>query len=159
MILLIALPRYCAIYILVKIEIKQKITNNYNIFNMSERSKKQSIGQYYITNGDLYVHYDEKTQSYFLSDKLIGSCVWDRTAGENFIRVSEVDKKGLYLTEFNKDSSKYVAKSRICAVCGVISSLCCSKCKYIFYCSPAHQKDHWQIHRNDCGTSFYTHAP
>lgn len=125
--------------------------------NFKKINKKTSTNQFYITDGTLYVHYNNKTLTYFISDKLNGACVWDRTTGENFLKETGADKKGLYLTELSANPSKYhVNKSQICAVCGIISTLCCSKCKYIFYCSKEHQLMHWQSHKNDCGTSFFT---
>jgi len=37
-----------------------------------------------------------------------------------------------------------------CAVCGVDGLHQCSVCKSIRYCSKAHQKLHWKVHKLNC---------
>lgn len=37
-----------------------------------------------------------------------------------------------------------------CAVCSVESKMKCSNCANAFYCSVAHQKDNWKVHKKEC---------
>jgi hypothetical protein len=48
--------------------------------------------------------------------------------------------------------------TRVCALChmtsedaGVPALLKCGRCKSAFYCSQAHQKEHWKYHKLECG--------
>lgn len=38
----------------------------------------------------------------------------------------------------------------LCAICGKPTLMCCSACKSVFYCSEAHQVQHWEAHAADC---------
>ncbi|KAJ7233031.1 hypothetical protein C8J57DRAFT_1382670 [Mycena rebaudengoi] len=42
------------------------------------------------------------------------------------------------------------APNRPCVVCGRATSLWCSRCQAIFYCSPEHLRDDWPRHRQQC---------
>ncbi|KAJ7233227.1 hypothetical protein C8J57DRAFT_1480398, partial [Mycena rebaudengoi] len=42
------------------------------------------------------------------------------------------------------------APNRPCVVCGRATSLWCSRCQAIFYCSPEHLRDDWPRHRRQC---------
>ena len=37
-----------------------------------------------------------------------------------------------------------------CAICGVVSTLKCSKCLSIYYCSAEHQLQDWSTHKLEC---------
>ena len=37
-----------------------------------------------------------------------------------------------------------------CAVCGAVSSMCCGKCRSVYYCGKEHQKGHWTTHKRLC---------
>ncbi|KAJ6562886.1 hypothetical protein DFH09DRAFT_1159825 [Mycena vulgaris] len=37
-----------------------------------------------------------------------------------------------------------------CAVCRTLSSTRCSQCSTAYYCSSAHQKAHWKVHKSMC---------
>lgn len=38
----------------------------------------------------------------------------------------------------------------LCAVCRKPTLMCCASCKSVFYCSEAHQIQHWREHMSDC---------
>ena len=42
--------------------------------------------------------------------------------------------------------------THLCEICGALARNKCSKCKAAWYCSRAHQRDHWRSHRHRCGT-------
>ncbi|CAD8122307.1 unnamed protein product [Paramecium sonneborni] len=41
-------------------------------------------------------------------------------------------------------------KLNLCAVCSLKTTLGCSQCKQVFYCSVEHQRTHWTIHQQSC---------
>ncbi|KAH3745312.1 hypothetical protein Pelo_13314 [Pelomyxa schiedti] len=43
-----------------------------------------------------------------------------------------------------------------CAVCGATTTLRCSRCKSVHYCSSAHQKQHWPTHKKSCNSTTTT---
>lgn len=46
-----------------------------------------------------------------------------------------------------------IASSRkLCAACGCLAPLACSRCKSINYCSSSHQRAHWKQHKPSCAT-------
>ncbi|CAG9315303.1 unnamed protein product [Blepharisma stoltei] len=52
------------------------------------------------------------------------------------------------LEESVSDSSRF-----LCAVCKRPTLMCCSACKAVFYCSEAHQIQHWESHLPECDIS------
>lgn len=42
---------------------------------------------------------------------------------------------------------------RLCGVCGIAASHRCSRCKAMYYCSAAHQREHWKVHKPNCNPS------
>ena len=38
----------------------------------------------------------------------------------------------------------------LCAICKKPTLMCCSACKSVFYCSEAHQIQHWDSHQHEC---------
>jgi hypothetical protein len=38
----------------------------------------------------------------------------------------------------------------VCAVCSSHALNKCARCKSVFYCSPAHQKEDWPAHKVQC---------
>lgn len=45
----------------------------------------------------------------------------------------------------------------ICQVCKDPAEKRCSVCKAVFYCSITHQKQHWPIHKQECGKPQQKH--
>ncbi|OMJ91242.1 hypothetical protein SteCoe_6218 [Stentor coeruleus] len=41
----------------------------------------------------------------------------------------------------------------LCAICKKPTLMCCSACKNVFYCSEAHQIQHWESHMHECAYS------
>jgi len=56
----------------------------------------------------------------------------------------------------SKKGRKKKEKERMCAMegCGVVGSSLkmCGRCKKVFYCTVAHQKEHWHTHKTACKT-------
>ena len=46
-----------------------------------------------------------------------------------------------------------------CIVCGCYASNVCSRCKKVYYCSKAHQKEHWKTHKLYCGDEAVQSSP
>ncbi|CAD8125026.1 unnamed protein product [Paramecium sonneborni] len=42
------------------------------------------------------------------------------------------------------------SKLNLCAVCSLKTTLGCSQCKSVFYCSVEHQRQHWSTHQQSC---------
>jgi pre-rRNA-processing protein TSR4 len=40
---------------------------------------------------------------------------------------------------------------KLCVICGCKADFKCSKCQMVNYCSKAHQKSHWNVHKKVCG--------
>lgn len=44
----------------------------------------------------------------------------------------------------------------LCSICKKPTLMCCSACKSVFYCSEAHQIQHWETHQHEC---IYSEPP
>lgn len=50
-------------------------------------------------------------------------------------------------------------KSKLCATCGCLGSMQCSRCKNINYCGVGHQRLHWKYHKALCCTEKTSEKP
>ena len=48
---------------------------------------------------------------------------------------------------------------RKCVVCGATSSQWCGGCGNVSYCGVKHQRQHWAVHKSQCGTVKTAHSP
>ena len=55
------------------------------------------------------------------------------------------------ILEENEEYADYDEFNReLCAICGSPSTSQCPRCMSVHYCCPAHQKNHWKSHKNEC---------
>lgn len=64
-------------------------------------------------------------------------------------------KKRPKLSKEARKMLKHMLLQRRCAHCGACTETlkACAKCKAAFYCSRDHQREHWRIHKTECGSN------
>jgi len=54
------------------------------------------------------------------------------------------------------DYSRNLTNEKLCVVCCKLSTLRCGRCKMLYYCTQAHQKQHYSAHSKTCVSSVPT---
>eukprot|EP01033_Poteriospumella_lacustris_P018085 gene18085-12974_t len=76
------------------------------------------------------------------------------TRGFKCLRVQLPKVNPLYPTDPTQPADHAVSpksiEDHLCALCGCRGKSLCSRCRNVRYCSKAHQKQHWKIHKAHC---------
>lgn len=74
--------------------------------------------------------------------------------GFKCLRVQLPKVNPLYPTDPTKAADHTVSpksiEDHLCALCGCRGKSVCSRCRNVRYCSKAHQKQHWKLHKAHC---------
>ncbi|XP_023172841.1 programmed cell death protein 2 [Drosophila hydei] len=84
-------------------------------------------------------------------------CQQNNKAGNFTVLRSQLPLKNKFYSEQEPSEdgeplSAIATSRKLCAACGCLAPLACSRCKNINYCSSSHQRAHWKQHKPSCGT-------